>query len=428
MSLKKLGAAMLVVAVLSAVLASSAFATATPTEVNWQKGESPDQTLLAAPMAVTTQQVGGVTIAFLYQQREYVVHATGTECLECQISNSPTGGSGTGKLKFTGVTVAQPAGCTTPSTITTNRLSFSTRYKEGETELVKFVPSETESFFRLELSEPCYPEQWLVKGSLFGKITNKAGVQAASQPVEFSPSINSAAGGALSFGGGSGSLTATESFKAGGTYFGVAPGGVVLPEATPTAAKWYTGSTAGGVTELVGSHALTAEQVGSTTFTTVASGHEYVVHATGTECLECQISNSPTGGSGTGKLKFTGVTVAQPAGCTTPSTITTKALTLAANWLQGEYALVKFMPAAGETKGFATLEINGCSLATELVPKGSLFGKFNNKQGVQATSQTVRFTPTINSDAGGNFRVGLEPATLTATDVFSAGGLFFGVK
>jgi len=431
MRLKKLGAAVLAAAALSAVLASSAFATATPTEVNWQKWESPYQTLVTEPLAVTTGQVGNATFAFNYEEQHYAISATNTECLECRITNSPSGGSGTGRLKFTGVTVVEPKSCTTPSTITTEPLSFSARYKEGEAELVKFEPAY--QFFRLELegSGACLPNEFQVKGSLFGRFSNKPGVQAITQGVEFSPSINAAAGGLLTFrGSGVGSLTATEVFTAGGMPFGVAPGGVILPEATPTAAKWYTGATEGGVTELVGSQAVTAEQVGSSTLTTTFSGYEVVLHTGGAECLECQITNSPSGGSGTGKLKFTEIWVDKPAGCTTASTIKTNPLTLAANWVQGEAALVKVTPKSGEESGFATFELSGpgCPVHAAIVPKGSLFGKLSTKPGVPATSQTVEFRPGINGNAGGNFHVGTQLATWSATDVFKAGGLFFGIK
>lgn len=430
MSLKKLGTAILVAVALGSVLASSAFAKPTPNEVNWQKGESPYQTLVTQPLAVTTEQVGSATIAFTMNGTAFAAHATGVECIECQITNKAVGGSGSGRLKFTGVSVETPVNCVLPSTITTPSLSFYARYEEGGAELVEFIPTlgKNTAFITLEITKCGLASTWNVEGNLFGKFSKAPGVQAASQPVMFSPAINSAAEGTFHIANEIASLTATENFKAGGTYIGLAPGGVALPEATQTAAKWYTGATEAGVTELAGSQAVAAEQIGRSTLTATIGEQQYVITASGAECVECNISNTPTGGGGTGKLKLTGVTVEQPAGCSVSSTITTASLTLAANWLQGETALVRFTPTKGETTAFAIFEIVGCPQSTSIVPKGSLFGKLRNGQGHQATSQAVEFTPTINSNAGGNFHVSTEPATFRGEEVFKAGGLFFGVK
>jgi hypothetical protein len=427
MSLKKLGAAILVAAALSAVLTSSALATATPNEVNWQKDENPYRTLLTKPLAVTTEQIGSAAFSFTLGMSEYNFSVAGIECLGCSIGNEGVGGSGGGQLRLTGVKGS--GNCQIPSTITTANLSFSARYEESKLELIKFVPTKgvTTAFFTLPVAGCASEGTYNVFGSLFGKLGNPPGTQAVSQPVGFSPSINSAAGGGLSIASKPVNLTATGNLKAGGTYFGVAPGGVALPEATQTAAKWYRGTTAGGVTELTGSQEVTAEQKGSSTFTaTSETGQEYVINASGVECLECTISNSPNGGSGSGKLNLTGLTVGKPAGCS--ATFGSAKLTLEANWVQGERALVKFRPTKGESTAFGTFAISGCPQETNLVPKGSLFARLSGSLGMQATSQTLEFRPAFNNDAGGNFRVGSEPATLTATDIFKAGGLYFGIK
>lgn len=435
MRLKKLGAAMAVVVALSAVLASSALATASPNEVNWQKGSGFGNVwLLTKPLPVTTSEHGVGTFSFHDSGTEVAFHSTNIECEGCEISNSPTGGSGTGKLKFTGVTVASPSNCTTSSTVVSGPLKFSARYQEGEADLVKFESTAGSEgvFLQFETSGASCPinNTWVVKGSLFGRFQNKEGVQATEQTVNFSPSINAAAGGSLHWWTEPASLATEVAFRAGGTPFGFAPGGVILPEATQTAAKWYTGATEGGVTELAGSQAVTAEQIGSSMLTATIGGQDIGIEANGVECVECKISNSPTGGSGTGKLKFTGVTVAYPANCGISSTFKTNALTLAANWTQGEAALVRFVPTSGIESGYTTLELTGaaCPVESTIIPRGTLFGKFKNPQGVQATSQTVEFNSTINSNAGGTFHVSTEPATLTAIDVFKAGGLFFEVK
>jgi hypothetical protein len=200
--------------------------------------------------------------------------------------------------------------------------------------------------------------------------------------------------------------------------------GSAFATATTTAAKWYTGSG----TELTGSQAITAEQSGSATFTTTVMVPVTVqVHATGVECVSCSISNSGGSGTGTGKLKFTGVSVEQPPHCATASSVTTEKLTIGPDYMESVNALTKFAPAAGDTAGFMQFELTECQIPISMVAKGFIFGKDANVTGVQAASQTVNFSPTINSTAGGTLAVGTEPLGYTASDIFKAGGLTFGV-
>src|SRR6185503_11540602 len=93
--------------------------------------------------------------------------------------------------------------------------------------------------------------------------------------------------------------------------------------------KWFTG--AAGAAELVGVEGVSTSQVGAASLKT--GGYE--LKWTGTECVECKIENAGGTAVGSGKLKFTGVTVAEPAGCSAPATITTKALSLQADWMIG---------------------------------------------------------------------------------------------
>jgi hypothetical protein len=102
---------------------------------------------------------------------------------------------------------------------------------------------------------------------------------------------------------------------------------------------------------------------------------------------------------------------------------------MAANWAQGERALVKFTPTAGETKELFTVPVEGCTFATDLVPKGNLFGMLEGGQGTLQTARRVLANSLVNGDAGGLIHVGTKVASLSIPSVqFSAGGLFFGVK
>lgn len=196
--------------------------------------------------------------------------------------------------------------------------------------------------------------------------------------------------------------------------------------ATTTAANWYTGTTAGGVTVLSGSQTLTATLSGTATFATEISGQEVEVRATGVECVSCQISNSPTGGTGSGKLKFTGLTAVKPV-CPVPASVTTNALTFSADYMEGTTAMMHIAPTAGLTSEFVGFTIS-CVPPLEFRAKGDVFGKDANATGVMATTQSLGFSLPINETAGGILRNGTSLASLTGTLVFKAGGLFFGVK
>ena len=200
--------------------------------------------------------------------------------------------------------------------------------------------------------------------------------------------------------------------------------------ATTTDVQWYTGSGSG--TLLSGSKTATSEQVGSATFATTVSGEAVVLHSTGINCEGCTIENSGSTAVGSGKLKFTGVTVEKPTGCSVASTIETNALSVQADWMIGTDNYIKFVPTAGEEKGFATVTLTGasCPIATSIIPKGSVFVQSANATGVQAVSQTVSSSKAINETAGGSLHVGTEAAWLEGSAAFSltgeGAGLAFG--
>ena len=192
--------------------------------------------------------------------------------------------------------------------------------------------------------------------------------------------------------------------------------------ATTTDVKWYTGAAPG--TELSGSETVSAEQLGVATFKTTVAATEIVIKATGVECVECKIENSAGKAVGSGKLKFLGVTVEKPAGCSVASTITTKALSIQADWMIGATNYVKFFPTAGEEAGFATIELTGasCAIKTAIIPKGSVFTQSVNPTGTLASPQQIASSATINSTAGGSLHVGTETASLTAETKFKLSG------
>jgi hypothetical protein len=103
-------------------------------------------------------------------------------------------------------------------------------------------------------------------------------------------------------------------------------------------------------------------------------------------------------------------------------------LSIEADYMIGSTVYVKFTPTAGETKEFATVAITGCSLATTLVPKGSVFVEAAKHTGEYAVEQEVHSSEAINTTAGGSLKVGTKTASLTGSALFKLkSGSAFGV-
>ena len=210
---------------------------------------------------------------------------------------------------------------------------------------------------------------------------------------------------------------------------------------TTGAVKWYTG--ASGTTEVTSATAINAT-IGESALgkkfllKSKVSGQTLELTATGITCNSCTIENKEITGkagkvaSGKGSFTFSGVSVMTPAECTTTATIATKPLVVHADLMIGERAFQRFIPEAGETATFAQVTLSGCSIAGTYNVKGSVYSEAQNKTNVFAGSQTNKFTPAINTEAGGALKLGEEPAEFTGNGVFTLGapneGVAFGVK
>ena len=220
--LRRLGAALFVVIALGAVLAGSAFATATTTAANWYTGTS--GTLLTGSATLSASASGATTIATMISGEPVEIQASSVSCVGCSISNSPAGAHGTGKLRFSGLTVVHPSpGCNVTDPIETAALTFEADWMEGTSALVRIVPTSgsTGTFLSFTLSGSCWNGTFPVKGNVFGKTTAATGTQTSNQTIQFTAAINSAAGGGLAAGGNAATLTGTDVLSTGGTPFGV---------------------------------------------------------------------------------------------------------------------------------------------------------------------------------------------------------------
>jgi hypothetical protein len=229
MNLKKLGLALVVVCALGALVASSAFAAATQKNATWRTGST--GTVLTG--SETVKASGSGELVTTVGETPLVLKSAGLECLECKVENSSGNAIGSGKLKFTGVTVSTPATCAVSGgSVTTLALKINAGYMgAGTTNYVLFQPNSGTTFATVTLtagSGSCpLSGSYIVSGKDFVQSNNATGVYEVNQTVQSSGTINSEASGEatpLKFGSKEAKLngSGTFAFSGGkaGTVFG----------------------------------------------------------------------------------------------------------------------------------------------------------------------------------------------------------------
>lgn len=224
--LKKLGAALVVVAALGAVLASSALAAAVTQDVEWFTGAGPG-VRLAAPEGVSAALTGTATFDTTVGGTRYTFQASGVGCVGCEIGNVGGVAVGIGKLQFEQLSVVQPAGCNVA--YFPKELSIEADWMKGvgeEPNYWKFTPTAGEgtAFAKIEFAGCPQEVIFFPKGTVFFRTANATEVQVVAQEVSSSEAINAAAGGSLHVGPESAVLTAAVQFKMSGKRKGEAFG------------------------------------------------------------------------------------------------------------------------------------------------------------------------------------------------------------
>ncbi|HTT94811.1 MAG TPA: hypothetical protein VMF55_09065 [Solirubrobacterales bacterium] len=108
-------------------------------------------------------------------------------------------------ITFTGVSVSEPANCSTSAKLITEPLEAFVQMEKGSATkaFVKFAPKNGSLFIKIPITgENCAianPE-YEIKGTVYGEAVNPTGTGATEQPVTFSEAIQNTAGGALTFG------------------------------------------------------------------------------------------------------------------------------------------------------------------------------------------------------------------------------------
>jgi hypothetical protein len=215
MKMKRLGSAFVVICVLGAMMAGSALAAAVTEDVTWTiEGTtlSGSETVSATGSNEFVWEVGSTLLK---------LKSTGLECIGCKIENSGGAAIGTGKLKFTGVTVAVPSTCAVEGgAVETADVKIRADYMIGTSDYWLFEPDEGTTFATFKLikgSGSCVISgTYSITGTDFVKANNATGVLAESQGVTSSGAINAEAGGEIKFGSKKAELNGTASFSLSG--------------------------------------------------------------------------------------------------------------------------------------------------------------------------------------------------------------------
>ncbi len=212
MSLKNLGVAMMAVLALGAVFATSAFAgTVNTNKASWTTGTTPNANTIptgkANGLAIKCRKTAASpTFVFTSTAAGFPVKltATGVECPSATIYNEVVStvphAKATGKIKFTGVTVDEPAGCKTPATQETNLLEGEVlMVNGGANPFFKFQPDTgVANFITLALEECAAEGKYPVKGYTYCESTNATEVHSEQQ--ECTDNATTAAQSALTLG------------------------------------------------------------------------------------------------------------------------------------------------------------------------------------------------------------------------------------
>jgi hypothetical protein len=198
-----------------------------------------------------------------------------------------------------------------------------------------------------------------------------------------------------------------------------------LLEREPGTPQWYVGA---GILP-AGQHESVECEVGQSngeeSFTLVGqvgtTKVPFRLDASGVECVETSIFNGADGevGRGAGKLRFTGVTVSEPANCTVENgEVESNPLnsTLIVDPANPKVVFDKFEPAEGFT-GLGVVRVIGeeCAAAGNRPIRGSLYGEMGYEAGTHAVKQPLEFSAAIEEAATGetNLKFASNPAELT---------------
>ncbi len=217
--LRHLGIALAISLTSLAILASTAFATASTDLGQWYVGGSALAVGSTANATCALKSGTSATIVGVIATQPIEIKATGVNCINWKIKETQVSGQnmavGEGQLEFTGITVVTPlctftVGGAMSTTLKTTELQESVQM-EGTTTYLKLAPVSGTEIAKFELTSGCSGTHKLV-GTAFGK-TSPTTTSTALQPAVFSGSINETAGGGLGIDTNTATLAAEMNFS-----------------------------------------------------------------------------------------------------------------------------------------------------------------------------------------------------------------------
>jgi hypothetical protein len=202
MGLKKTGAVILLMLVVSALTAPAAGATpTTASKTFWYANGSK----LTGSNTVDCAKAGtgNLTIRGTLLGASLELTATGINCGlgVAKITQSGTAAKGEATLEFTGVTITSPSGCSTPSTLKTSPLTFELYMDNLSLSTVydRFEATGGGKLATISISGCAFAGSYPINGSFFGRWVNSTGSFANPQTSIFDSSTNGF--GSLTLGG-----------------------------------------------------------------------------------------------------------------------------------------------------------------------------------------------------------------------------------
>jgi hypothetical protein len=166
--------------------------------------------------------------------------------------------------------------------------------------------------------------------------------------------------------------------------------------------QWYVNGSK--LTESSSTVDLVVVAVGTQSLRTTVGKEKLDITATTVKAIGVTLKQTSTPKATiTGELEFSGLSVTEPAGCSTTSTIKTKPLTATLGMNKaGTLATLQFQPTAGATTAFATVELIGasCPIAGLYKVTGTVYGQATNATNTFEASQEIKLSEAIQLDAG----------------------------
>jgi hypothetical protein len=201
MSVRKFAAALAATVALCAVAPSGAFAITELKTVksSWEEGE----TTFIFPRQIKCSNKGEkFQLKGTVLGAEFELTATGVECLSTEggfkstLYNMAVGGVnmalGGAELRFTGVKVVKPAGCGTPTTLTTSALStiLDMETSIGLPELITTINPGAGKIATVKVTECAIEGSYPLSGALVAESTLKTGESKSNMPAIFNAATN----------------------------------------------------------------------------------------------------------------------------------------------------------------------------------------------------------------------------------------------